>query len=323
MNQKRNNKTKTILGIILVIIIILCAIYVEWLNNDNSNNIYENIKIDTSKLNIFYFNVGQADSTLIMYKDKTIMIDAGNDSDGEEILKFIKAKGINQIDYLIGTHIHEDHIGGVADIVNNINVGKIFMPYNEKEDSNFYIKVKNSIQENNLSIKSVNAKDTFIIGEEISFEILYIDNTEPSEPNNASIVVQLKYGTQEYLFMGDAEETVENKLLKEGILEDIDVLKVGHHGSNTSSTEDFINKVLPEISIISVQDGVYNNVPSKEVINRLEKNNNQVYRTDIDGTIWLTSDGVTNTITTLNQLNLNGANKLGMRVYLKYALFLL
>lgn len=159
--------------------------------------------------------------------------------------------------------------------------------------------------------------------QEKSFEILYVDNIEPSEPNNASIVIQLKYGIQKYLFMGDAEETVESKLLKEGILEDIDVLKVGHHGSNTSSTEAFINKVLPEISIISVQNGVYNNVPSKDVINRLEENNNQVYRTDRDGTIWLSSDGVTNKITILNQLNLNGANKLGMRVYFKYALFLL
>lgn len=197
------------------------------------------------------------------------------------------------------------------------------MPYNEKEESNFYIKVKNSIQENNLSIQQVNAKDIFNLSEEISFEILYVDNTDPSEPNNASIVIRLKYGIQKYLFMGDAEETVESKLLKEGILEDIDVLKVGHHGSNTSSTEAFINKVLPEISIISVQNGVYNNVPSKDVINRLEENNNQVYRTDMDGTIWLSSDGVTNKITTLNQLNLNGANKLGMRVYFKYALFLL
>ena len=320
--MKKDTKQKAILGIVLLIIIILCAVYVQF-NGTNTNNKYNDISINSEKLNIFYFNVGQADSTLIMHKDKTILIDAGNDSDGEKILEFIEAKGIEQIDYLVGTHIHEDHIGGIADIVDNINVGKIIMPYNEKEESNFYIKVKNSIQENNLSIWQVNAKDIFNLSEEISFEILYADNTEPAEPNNASIVVQLKYGTQKYLFMGDAEETVESKLLKEGILEDIDVLKVGHHGSNTSSTEAFINKVLPEISIISVQNGVYNNVPSKDVINRLEENNNQVYRTDMDGTIWLSSDGVTNIITTLNQLNLNGANKLGMRVYFKYALFLL
>lgn len=320
--MKKDTKQKAILGIVLLIIIILCAVYVQF-NGTNTNNKYNDISINSERLNIFYFNVGQADSTLIMHKDKTILIDAGNDSDGEKILEFIEAKGIEQIDYLVGTHIHEDHIGGIADIVDNINVGKIIMPYNEMEESNFYIKVKNSIQENNLSIRQVNAKDIFNLSEEISFEILYVDNTEPAEPNNASIVVQLKYGTQKYLFMGDAEEAVESKLVKEGILEDIDVLKVGHHGSNTSSTEYFINKILPEISIISVQDGVYNNVPSKDVINRLEENNNQVYRTDMDGTIWLSSDGVTNIITTLNQLNLNGANKLGMRVYFKYALFLL
>ncbi len=258
---------------------------------------------------------------LVMYEGKTILIDAGNISDGKEILKFLNAKGIQQIDYLIGTHIHEDHIGGVSDIVNNINIGKIFMPYNEKEDANFYKKVKRDIEKNNLVLQPIKANDIFNINNELSFEILYIDNTEPVEPNNASIVIQLEYGTQKYLFMGDAEKEVESKLLKEGILEDVDVLKVGHHGSNTSSTEDFINKTSPEISIISVKEGSYNNVPSNEVIERLGKNNNCVYRTDTNGTIWLVSDGVTNTVILLEKLNLDGANKLGMRVYFKYALF--
>ena len=318
--KQKNNKSKIVLGIILLIIVIACAIYVEILNK-NTNNIYSQINIDNSKLNIFFFNVGQADSTLITYEDKAILIDAGNDTDGEKIVQFLQAKGINKIDYLIGTHIHEDHIGGIADIIDNINTGKIFMPYNEKEDANFCKKVKNSIKKNNLIVQSIKTNEKFDITKELSFKILYIDDTEPNNPNNASIVIQLNYGKQKYLFMGDAEKEVESILLKEEIIEDIDVLKVGHHGSSTSSTKDFINKILPEISIISVQEGRYNNVPSNEVIERLEKNNNSVYRTDIDGTIWITSDGTTNRITILKELNLDGANKLGMRVYLKYALF--
>lgn len=320
MKQKNNNKSKIILGIILLIIVIVCAIYVEILNK-NTDNIYSQINIDNSKLNIFFFNVGQADSSLIMYNGKTILIDVGNISDGKEILKFLNAKGIQQIDYLIGTHIHEDHIGGMTDIINDFPVKKIFMPYNEKDDSEFYNKVKRAIKSKDLLIETLKETDELSLGENFVFKILYVDNTEPSKANNASIVAQLTYENQKYLFMGDAEKEVENKLISKGLLEDVDVLKVGHHGSDTSTTENFINKVLPEISIISVQEGgKYEDMPNENVINRL-KGKSKIYRTDIDGTIWITSDGTTNIITILKDLNLNGADKLGLRVYLRYALF--
>lgn len=225
MKQKNNNKSRIILGIILLIIVIVCAIYVEILNKD-TDNIYSQINIDNSKLNIFFFNVGQADSTLITYEDKVILIDAGNGSDGEKIVEFLKAKEIGKIDYLIGTHIHEDHIGGIIDIVSNIKVEKIFMPNNKSTTAEFYEDILESIESSNLNITTVNQKDIVNLSSNLSFEVLFVDNNEPSNPNNASIIVQLEYGTQKYLFMGDAEKEVESKLLKAGILEDIDVLKV-------------------------------------------------------------------------------------------------
>lgn len=318
--MKKDTKQKAILGIVLLIVIILCAVYVQ-LNNINTANKYNDININSEQLNIFFFNVGQADSSLIMYNGKTILIDVGNISDGKEILKFLNAKGIQQIDYLIGTHIHEDHIGGMTDIINDFPVKKIFMPYNEKDDSEFYNKVKKAIKSKDLLIETLKETDELSLGENFVFKILYVDNTEPSKANNASIVAQLTYEKQKYLFMGDAEKEVENKLISKGLLEDVDVLKVGHHGSDTSTTENFINKVLPEISIISVQEGVkYEDMPNENVINRL-KDKSKIYRTDIDGTIWITSDGTTNIITILKDLNLNGADKLGLRVYLRYALF--
>lgn len=318
--MKKDTKQKAILGIVLLIVIILCAVYVQ-LNNTNTTNKYNDININSEQLNIFFFNVGQADSSLIMYNGKTILIDAGNISDGKEILKFLNAKGIQQIDYLIGTHIHEDHIGGIIDIVNNIQVEKIFMPYNEKDNSEFYNKVKKAIKSKDLLIETLKETDELSLGENLVFKILYVDNTEPTKANNASIVAQLTYAKQKYLFMGDAEKEVENKLISKGLLEDVDVLKVGHHGSDTSTTENFINKVLPEISIISVQEGVkYEDMLNENVINRL-KDKSKIYRTDIDGTIWITSDGTTNIITTLKDFDLNGADKLGLRVYLRYALF--
>ena len=225
MKQKSNNKSKIILGIILLIVVIACAIYVEVINKE-TDNIYRQINIDSSKLNIFFFNVGQADSTLITYEDKAILIDAGNDSDGEKIVEFLKAKEINKIDYLIGTHIHEDHIGGIIDIVNNIQVGKIFMPNNKSTTTEFYKNILKSIENHNLKITTVNQNDIVKLCNNLSFEVLFVDNNEPLNPNNASIVVQLEYRTQKYLFMGDAEKEVESKLLKAGTLEDIDVLKV-------------------------------------------------------------------------------------------------
>ena len=323
MKQNSNNKLKVILGITLILIIIICAIYVQFSKSkyNEANNIYSNINIDKSKLNIFFFNVGQADSSLILYEDKAILIDTGNDSDGEKIVEFLKAKEINKIDCVIGTHIHEDHIGGMADIVDNISVEKIYMPYNVTEDANFYKKVTNSINSKKLSVETVSENDKIILSSNFILEVLYVDNKEPLNQNNASIVLQLEYGTQKYLFMGDAEKEVETKLLQEDSLEDIDVLKVGHHGSETSSTKGFIDKVLPEISIISVQNGRYNNMPSKDIIDRLKINGNQVYITDTDGTIWITSDGITNDVIILKDLNLNGASKLGLRVYFRYALF--
>lgn len=323
MKQNSNNKLKVILGITLILIIIICAIYVQFSNSkhNENNDIYSNINIDKSKLNIFFFNVGQADSSLILYEDKAILIDTGNDSDGEKIVEFLKAKEINKIDCVIGTHIHEGHIGGMADIVDNISVEKIYMPYNVTEDANFYKKVTNSINSKKLSVETVSENDKIILSSNFILEVLYVDNKEPLNQNNASIVLQLEYGTQKYLFMGDAEKEVETKLLQEDSLEDIDVLKVGHHGSETSSTKGFIDKVLPEISIISVQNGRYNNMPSKDIIDRLKINGNQVYITDTDGTIWITSDGITNDVIILKDLNLNGASKLGLRVYFRYALF--
>ncbi len=233
----------------------------------------------------------------------------------------MKAKGINKIDYLIGTHIHEDHIGGMADIVDNILVEKIYMPYNVTEDANFYKKVTNSINSKELLVETVSENDKNLLSNNFILEVLYVDNKEPSNPNNASIVLQLEYGTQKYLFMGDAEKEVETKLLQEDILEDIDVLKVGHHGSETSSTKEFIDKVSPEISVISVQNERYNNMPSQNIIDRLKNKENQVYITDTDGTIWITSDGITNNVIIIKELNLNGTSKLGLRVYFKYALF--
>lgn len=260
-------------------------------NIEIQENVSENIIIDNEKLNILFFNVGQADSQLIINNGKTMLIDAGNQKDGELIVNAIKALNIEKLDYVIGTHIHEDHIGGMTDIVNSFEIGSFYLPYNTTTTSNYYKKLLTAMSNKNLSITEAVSGDKITL-ENATCEIMCVDNSEPENQNLASIVLELSYGNMKYLFMGDAEK--ENE--EERSWNDIDVLKVGHHGSNTSSTEEFLNQVLPEISIISVgKDNSYG-LPKDKILKRLENINSKIYRTDTDGTIQIISDGNENII---------------------------
>lgn len=268
-----------------------------------NSNVYENVvnveTVETTefviyedKLNIFFLDVGQADASLIIYNDKTMLIDAGNVSDGDKIVDCIKGLGIKKLDYVIGTHIHEDHVGGLYKIVDGIDVGKLYLPYNESSTTSYYKKLLKSVQAKDMSISEVEVGDEIKLTDDISAQIMSVDNSQPEDENDASIVVMIKYQDMEYLFMADATTEVEGK--REW--EDIDVLRVGHHGSNTSSSEKFLKQVKPEISIISVgKDNSYG-LPKDKIIKRLNSIGTNIYRTDKVGTIQLVSNGKENKI---------------------------
>ena len=260
-------------------------------NIEIDTEISEKINIDNTKLNIVFFDVGQADSTLIMCNGKTMLIDAGNSRDGKKLVKGIQSLGINKIDYVIGTHAHEDHIGGMNYIIKSFEIGEYYMPHTKKLDFSYFKYLTDALSNKNLNISEPVIGKKFDMGTATS-EIMSVDNNEPEEVNDTSIVMELSYGELKYLFMADAETMVENRRK----WDDIDLLKVGHHGSNSSSSEEFLNQVLPEISVISVgKDNEYG-YPKKKVLNRLNKIGSNVYRTDIDGTIQIVSDGIKNDV---------------------------
>lgn len=269
-------------------------------NSDIITRVSENIVIDNNKLNILFFDVGQADSELIICDGKTLLIDAGNNKDGEKIVNAIRGLGITRLDYVIGTHVHEDHTGGMSYIIDSFDIGTFYLPYNTTSTTNFYKRLLISLTNKELEITEANVGDKIELGNS-TCEIMAVDNSEPENINEESIVVELSYGNQKYLFMGDAEKANEDKR----DWNDIDVLKVGHHGSNTSSSQRFLNQVLPEISIISVGEGNSYGLPKDKIIERLEKIGSTIYRTDIDGTIHLISDGEKNEIVKVN-LSLDG-----------------
>ena len=261
----------------------------------------ENIAIDKNKLNILFLDVGQADCQLILYKGKAVLIDAGNSNDGEYIVNGLKGLGITKLDYVIGTHVHEDHVGGMSYIIDSFEIGDFYLPYNTTSTTSYYKKLLTALTDKEESINEANVGDKFYI-EDLNFEIMSVDNSEPENENISSIVVEMTYGKQKYLFMGDAED--ENEEARKW--NDVDVLKVGHHGSNTSTTEEFLNQVLPEISIISVGEGNSYNLPKDKILKRLENIESTIYRTDRDGTIQIVSDGNSNEVIKID-VNFDGS----------------
>ena len=255
-------------------------------NEIKQTNTIETEAVTNGNLRVYYLDVGQADSILVMDKDKTMLIDAGTNEEGENVVNFLKNKGITRIDYLIGTHPHEDHIGGLDDVIDNFDIGTIYMPKMQTTTKTFE-DVLNSIANKNLQITTPVVGDTFSLTD-ANCTIMATD-TEDTEDNLnlSSIVIRMTYGGNSFLFMGDAEAEVEEARN----WQPADVLKVGHHGSKTSSTQSFIYQVMPSIAIIQVgKDNSYT-LPNQETIDKLDSIGAKVYRTDEDGNILVTSDG--------------------------------
>lgn len=281
---KRNQVLKRIASIsILILLIILIALISNVTEKD-----FEYI-VDESKLQIIYFDVGQADCTLIMNNGKTTLIDGGNDSDGDNLVKYIKSQEISRIDTVIATHLHADHIGGLDDIIDNFDIGTVYMPDTINTDKQVE-EFLDAIERKNLGYEVPEVGEKFNNGL-ANCEVMAINNNA-EDLNNSSIVIQIEYLGQIFLFMGDSEKEVEDSRK----WNKVNVLKVGHHGSNTSSTESFLNQVRPEIAIILVGLNNQYNHPSVEVLNGLKKLNTTIYRTDEDGSLLLESDGKQNII---------------------------
>lgn len=283
---------------LLSVIMIICLLILSKKELSSSFAFNSNIE---NKLEIYFLDVGQADSILIKQDDKSVLIDAGNNEDGAYIVDFLKKDiGLDNIDLLVGTHPHEDHIGGLDNIIESFDIENIYMP-DAISTSKTFEEVIDAIEKKNYSITIPKINSEVKLGDML-FNVLYVGNEE-DDLNNTSIVLRLDFGNTSYLFTGDATSEVEELILDKNI--SVDVLKVGHHGSRYSTTNEFLNKVNPKYAIIMVgMDNSYGH-PTKETINKLEKNNVKIFRTDEDGTIKLVSDG--NKIDfELLDVNLNG-----------------
>lgn len=279
-----DKKKKIISSIIGIIVVLLAGYFGIDLTQDSK------VPKD-SQLMISYMDVGQGDAAYIKVNGNDILIDAGPRSNSKELLEQLKAKNIDNFELVIATHPHEDHIGGMVDVFKEYEVKAFYSPkitHTTKTYENLVKAVKNE----GLKTKELKSGMVIDLGEGAKFDVFTPQKSEYEELNDYSPIMKLSFGDTSYLFTGDAEKLAEEEALaKYKTSLDSDVIKFGHHGSSSSSSDAFIEAVSPKYGIIScAKDNKYGH-PHRETLDIIKKYNIKTFRTDTDGEIILTSDG--------------------------------
>ncbi|WP_283703473.1 ComEC/Rec2 family competence protein [Clostridium perfringens] len=279
-----DKKKKIISSIIGIIVVLLAGYFGIDLTQDSK------IPKD-SKLMISYMDVGQGDAAYIKVNGNDILIDAGPRSNSKELLEQLKAKNIDDFELVIATHPHEDHIGGMVDVFKEYEVKAFYSPKITHTTKTYENLVK-AVKDEELKTKELKGGMVIDLGEGAKFEVFTPQKSEYEELNDYSPIMKLSFGDTSYLFTGDAEKLAEEEALaKYKTSLDSDVIKFGHHGSSSSSSNAFIEAVSPKYGIIScAKDNKYGH-PHSETLDIIKKYNIKTFRTDTDGEIILTSDG--------------------------------
>jgi len=248
-----------------------------------------------STFEVHYLDVGQGDCSLVLCDGHAMLIDGGEASESSKVYAYLKSHGIEHLDYMVATHAHSDHIGGLSGALNYATVDTAFCPVTEYDSKTFSSMVK-YLGNQGLSITVPSAGDDFMLGS------AYVQILGPQksydDPNDTSIVLKVTYGDTSFLFTGDAERTAEADILAAGYDLSSTVLKVGHHGSDTSTSYPFLREIMPEYAVIQVgKDNSYGH-PTEDTLSRLRDADVKVYRNDLQGDIVCTSDGKSVSFTT-------------------------
>lgn len=245
----------------------------------------------SGELTVHFIDVGQGASTLIVGpKGETMLYDAGKigGDAGDEVVSYIKELGLDKIDVVIATHPHSDHINGLDDVIRTFDVGSVYMP-RVSHTTKTYENLLLSIKEAGLKVKEGKAGVKIPFGD-VSVQVVSPSSNQYDNLNDWSVSIRVVYGDNSFIFTGDAEYVAEQEMVKSGYDLKSDVYTVGHHGSSTSSSEEFLDAVNPTYAIIQTGENSYGH-PHREILERLKERNLKVYRTDLAGDIVMVSDG--------------------------------
>lgn len=284
---------------LLLVILAAAALVNGWFSGPEGNKtggtIAAEAPLSGDVMMVEYLDVGQADASLVRLPGgETFLIDAGGNATAKELSARLKEEGVTKIDILVGTHPHEDHIGGLDQILEDFEIGALYMPRvddSQVPTTKTYEDVLTAAAAKGLKIKTGTAGLTLFEDDGVKLTTLAPNSEKYSGLNSYSIVVRLEYGERSFLFMGDAEDDSEEEILEHSFTVQADVLKCGHHGSSTSSSRAFVQAVGPSYAVISCgKDNSYGH-PHRETLTLLDELGVKVYRTDEDGTITVRCDG--------------------------------
>jgi competence protein ComEC len=246
----------------------------------------------TTPLTVHFIDVGQGDSILIDRGETEILIDGGEEGSGAA--DYISAYVDGALEAMIATHPHADHIGGLPAVLAAFEVQEVWLN-GDTSTSQIFTEFMDSVNAEGAAIYEAERGGSIPVGV-LTFSILNPPKPSNMDTNNNSIVLSLSYGEIDFLFTGDAEEPAESSMLS--LLSDIEVLKVGHHGSKTASSPDFLNATQPEIAVYMAGAGNSYGHPHQEIIDALNYMGAQIYGTDVNGTVVITTDGATCSVQT-------------------------
>lgn len=274
---------------ILTVLILFISSFIGCANSKTTN--INNGTNNENIMKVSYIDVGQGDSILIQVNGKNLLIDAGPNDSTDKLISYLNKQNIKKLDFIVATHPHEDHIGAMDTVIKKYNIGEFYAPKKMTTTKTFENMV-NALKSKNIKINTAAAGVSLDLGKNVKCEMIAPNSTNYGDDlNNYSAVVKITYGNSKFLFTGDAEKVSEKEILNKNYDISCDVLKLGHHGSSSSSSKAFLDKASPKIAIISCGKNNDYGHPHKETLAEMKKRNIQVYRTDVDGTITLISDG--------------------------------
>jgi len=287
------DKSRKWIAIILAAILSV-SLYSVSQNKDLSYATEE--KKTSGNFSVTWIDVGHGDSALIRCDGHAMLIDGGEPEESDKIYSFLKSDGISYLDYIVATHTHEDHIGGLSGALNAADVGTAYCPVTSDASASFENFTK-YLGRQGKAVTVPACGSTFSLGS-ASVRVLGPVDMNTTNVNNTSIILKITYGSTSFLFMGDAESEEEADLIAGTDDLSATVMKVGHHGSNSSSTWSFLTAVKPQYAVISCGENDTYGEPTSETLDKLQRAGAEIYRTDLQGNITCTSDGNTVSFTT-------------------------
>ncbi len=290
MNKFKYKGYKGLKIILIISAIIISISFLVQNNNVSSQN----------KMTVHYIDVGQGDSILIQVNNKNLLIDSGPSSNRKDLLNYLENLNIKKLDYIIATHPHEDHIGNMDTIIKRYNIGSFYSP-KVITSSNTFESMISALVDKNLKINVLkNGVKGIDLGKNVEIQVFSpLENISSDNLNDYSPIIKITFVNNSFLFTGDAEVSTESMVLSENNNLNCDILKVGHHGSSTSTSSNFLTSVNPSVAIIPVGKNNSYGHPTPEVLSLLNSYNIRTFRTDINGSIIAISDGNNINISTL------------------------